>query len=105
MTPTADPDIRIDMIGGNCPVQAEGTVNGVEFYFRARHAHWRMNIGGDVVVNPAWSYSEPYGEGPHDAGWMEESEARGFIAKAAEMFARQAEGTEAPQVSATRNPG
>lgn len=84
MTPTAD--VHIELIGGYCPVQAEGTVNGQEFYFRARHAHWRMNIGGDVVANPAWSYSEPYGDGPHDAGWMEESEARAFIAKAANLW-------------------
>ena len=38
--------LMIDWCGGNCPVQAEGKINGKPFYFRARgecwsHRHWR----------------------------------------------------------------
>lgn len=84
----SDPEIIIDMLGGNCPVQAEGTVNGVSFYFRARGERWSMEIGegaGDRDV--AWEYTEHYGETPYAAGWMEPNEARAFIEKAAKMYA------------------
>ena len=27
--------LAIDWIGGNCPVQAEGTIDGKRFYFRS----------------------------------------------------------------------
>lgn len=82
------PDIQIKWLGGNCPVQAEGTVNGKEFYFRARGDSWSMQIGGeDVVGDPEWEYEEDYGEGPYDAGWMTEDEARAFLQQAAELYA------------------
>ena len=78
--------IKIDWIGGNCPVQAEGFIAGCPFYFRARGEHWSMSIGGeDVVGDPLWYYEEEYGEWP-EAGWMPEEKARGFIAKAASRF-------------------
>lgn len=73
-------------IGGKCPVQAEGTIGGKEFYFRARGDSWRLNIGGDVVMNPEWAYGEDYGDGPYDAGWMTEEEALAFIEKAASLY-------------------
>jgi hypothetical protein len=82
-------DIDIDTIGGNCPVQAEGTINGKPFYFRARGTHWSLRVGGaDVVGDPAWEYEEPYGEGPYDAGWMSEQEARQFIDRAAALYVK-----------------
>ena len=46
--------LKIDMLGGNCPVQAEGTIDGRPFYFRARGQSWSMGIGGDVVGDPDW---------------------------------------------------
>jgi hypothetical protein len=78
---------QIDMIGGNCPVQAEGRIGGkTRFYFRARGDSWSMSIGGrDVVGMPAWYYAEPYGTWP-DAGYMPEDEARAFIDKAIAMY-------------------
>ncbi|MEP3616861.1 hypothetical protein [Parasphingorhabdus sp.] len=83
----SNPNIVIDMIGGNCPVQAEGTIEGKPFYFRARGQHWSLSVGGqDPVINPDWSYEEAYGEGPFDAGWMSEEEARGFLEKAAGLY-------------------
>jgi len=74
---TADPTIEIDWLGGNCPGQAEGRINGAPFYFRARGASWSLECGD-------FSYSEGYGVWP-DAGWMTEGEAREFIAKAAAL--------------------
>lgn len=79
-------EIVVSLIGGNCPVQAEGTINGKEFYFRARGQRWRIGIGGDVVGDPDWSYSEPYGESQYDAGWMDERVALEMIKLAAERY-------------------
>lgn len=86
----SDTNIVIENIGGFCPVQAEGSIDGKPFYFRARGSHWSLSIGGeDVVVKPEWYHEEGYGEGPFDAGWMELDEARSFIRKGAGLY-RQA---------------
>lgn len=82
-------DLVIDWIGGNCPVQAEGTIAGKEFYFRARGERWSMSIGGDVVMEPDWYHEEPYGETQYAAGWMTEDEARSFIEKAAAIYLKK----------------
>lgn len=84
-------NIIIRYIGGACPVQAEGTVDGIPFYFRARGDEWSMSIGLDPVdvscgFAPGFHYEEDYGDGPYDAGWMEEDEARAFIEKAAALW-------------------
>lgn len=76
-------DIDIHCLGGNCPVQAEGYINGKPFYFRSRGEFWSMEIG----EGPApWSYGERYGSWP-DAGWITAAEARAFIRKAADLYA------------------
>lgn len=65
--------IKIDYIGGNCPVQAEGTIAGKPFYFRARGDHWSIRIGDDphrYGVNLDFIHDEDYGESPYEAGWM-----------------------------------
>lgn len=67
-------------------MQAEGRVDGVEFYFRARGARWSMSIGGsDVIDAPDWYYEEPYGEFP-DAGWISVDQARAFMNQAVEKW-------------------
>lgn len=82
-----DAGVVIEDIGGNCPVQAEGTIDGKPFYFRARGSHWSLSIGGeDVVGEPEWRHEEPYGDGPFDAGWMDVDEARAFIAKGVGLY-------------------
>ncbi len=87
---TIERAVVIDCLGGNCPVQAEGTIDGLPFYFRARGDRWTMGIGDDVVLAPAWFYEEPYGDGPFAAGWMDEDEARAFIHKAADLYRNRA---------------
>lgn len=78
----------IDEIGGNCPVQAEGTIHGAPFYFRARGNHWSLSIGGDDIIgDPDWFHEEPWGDGPYAAGWMTEAEARACIEKGAKLYA------------------
>lgn len=90
MPETTAPDVAIQSLSGNCPVQARDTINGKPFYFRARGEVWSICIGdasGDLILQPDWYYEEYYGDGPFDAGWMSEDEARKFIHQAADKFA------------------
>lgn len=79
----------IDEIGGNCPVQAEGTIAGQPFYFRARGEHWSVGVGADPIGKPDWHYEEVYPGGPYAAGWMSLDEARAFIGKAAALYLKR----------------
>lgn len=88
--------IEIDWLGGNCPVQAEGRIDGEPFYFRARGEHWRLDIGRVAFDShpPLWRHEEAWGDGPFAAGWMPEDVAREMIAKGAELYRRaRLEGT------------
>ena len=79
--------LQISMIGGNCPVQAEGTIDGKPFYFRARGMRWTMGVGGDPLGHPTdpsmerpdWYAECTWGDVPFAAGWMSEAEARRLI--------------------------
>lgn len=83
-------EIKLHSIGGNCPVQAEGTIDGYEFYFRARGEKWSMAIGGaDIIAAPDWYYEEPYGDMPFAAGWMTEVEALRYVAQALEKWSEE----------------
>lgn len=82
-------EIIIDNIGGFCPVQAEGTIDGWPFYFRARGSAWSLDVaepGFDGCGESVWEHEQGYGDGPYDAGCMEEDEARQFINQAAVLF-------------------
>jgi hypothetical protein len=87
------PTIHIDWIGGNCPVQAEGTINDKPFYFRARGEHWSLGIGIDPIGDPEWEHAEWYGEWP-DAGWMPVEEAEAFLRHAAACYAEGLPGAQ-----------
>lgn len=39
-------------IYGTAPVQAEGTVNGHSFYFRARHDEWTFSVSENSEIDP-----------------------------------------------------
>ena len=82
----------VSMMGGQCPFQAEGTIDGEPFYFRARGAHWRMGIGGDPVSSPAWSVEGEYGTS-FEAGWMTAVEAASFMRDAVSQW-REERGNE-----------
>lgn len=93
-----EPGLFINLIGGNCPVQADGTFDGLPFYFRARGEAWAVRIaqeGEDPVTvgwgdQNGWAYAEDYGEGPFEAGWMDIDEALDFIRRS--FHAWKAEG-------------
>lgn len=80
--------LKIDMLGGNCPVQAKGMIDGKPFYFRARGQAWSIGIGGDVVGDPDWYMMQRWGDNEFAAGWMPEAEARKIIEKCAESYMR-----------------
>lgn len=72
-------------IGGNCPVQGEGTVDGSAFYFRARGDGWQFHVApteDDIFDAPTFYIERDYGDGPFDAGWMPLHEAYAFIVEA-----------------------
>ena len=71
----------LDSIGGNCPVQANGDVDGNWFYFRARGDEWQFYVADsdDLIFDaPDFYVERDYGSG-FDAGWMPQHEAIGFI--------------------------
>lgn len=68
--------IQIDSLGGNCPVQAEGTFDGVPFYFRARGCSVTCDVGDDD-----WCWTGPEYEHPL-AGWISQETALAFIGEA-----------------------
>jgi len=76
--------VEIAWLGGQCPVQAEGIVDGVAFYFRARGAHWEIWIGDQrrcFENHPdIWTYREPFRTWP-EAGWMSDTLARRYISE------------------------
>lgn len=70
--------VSLTWIGGNCPVQAEGFVDGRPFYFRARGDGWEFWVGEPWTAE-AFTISGPYGRWP-DAGWMPIEAALAYIA-------------------------
>lgn len=79
--------IHIESIGGECPVQAEGTIYRHPFYFRARGDQWSIGVGGDPVSSPIWDRREPWGLWP-EAGYMPHDVVEDYIHESAAMFRR-----------------
>lgn len=77
--------IVFDEIGGNCPLQAEGSFDQQRFYFRARYNRWRFHAWTgsehyqDAENCDEWVVERPYGTDRFDAGWMHQHEAIHFI--------------------------
>lgn len=46
-----DEGLNINYMGGACPTQSEGQIQGVPFYYRARHGSWYLSIGADPVMD------------------------------------------------------
>lgn len=79
-------DSRICMtgLGGQTPVQGFGEINGIDFYFRARHRHWSFTVGPDHA--PLYEVVEQWGDGPFDAGYMPIEEAERLIGRCADDY-------------------
>lgn len=104
-------------VWGFCPVQCDGWVDGLPFYFRARGEHWSINIAatpdgdavgvgmplagewarykaGDITAEqirrePGWTHVEEWPGGPYAAGWMTNADAVRCITKAVALFRAQ----------------
>ena len=91
---------------GKCPVQAEGQIDGREFYFRSRGGKWCLRIAPykceDVFHEKAFVHCEEYNgvmrDEPSDfhghmvqfgAGWAEPDECKEFIERAAGVWRAQ----------------
>lgn len=76
----------LDWIGGFCPVQAEGSIDGHPLYFRARGSRWSLTIGTDNGrAPPLFGYLENWGKWP-EAGYMEEEVALEMIDRAVGIY-------------------
>lgn len=83
-------------IGGQCPVQGCGHVDGFPWYFRARGAAWSFEVVDDKSVDPeilplvnicaaGWEIEEDYGT-HSDAGYMSLEKAWALIESSIEKF-------------------
>ncbi|HWP43098.1 MAG TPA: hypothetical protein VNO14_07690, partial [Blastocatellia bacterium] len=89
-----DKHLRIDYLGGECPVQAEGTVDGKPFYFRARGRRWSFALSEDPNNSSPdeetadFYVEEKYGDTPYAAGYMPIEAAESIIRRCAEEYLR-----------------
>lgn len=60
-------------IGGACPLQGDGVVDGLPWYFRARGEHWSFSVAATPDGDPVgvWVTDDPPG------AWTTEDEAEG----------------------------
>jgi hypothetical protein len=87
------PELRIEFLGGSCPMQGWGAIAGFEFYFRARWQHWRFSVA-PVGVDPTldgvppllFEREETWGDGPYDAGYMPDDVAFELVVRLAKEF-------------------
>jgi hypothetical protein len=76
------------ILGDQCPVQAEGQIDGVNFCFRARGQQWSLSVGRNPIEAPIWKHEEDYGETPFAAGRMSHETAFDLIEKALAVYCR-----------------
>ncbi len=96
-----DSGVVISEIAGQQPVEAEGTIDGLPFYFRARGVAWSIGIGGEPIFDPMWYHREPWGHGG-SAGQMPDDEVAALIHHAADRYRAhfRSRGMEPPSASA-----
>ncbi|WP_085034938.1 hypothetical protein [Ensifer aridi] len=82
-------EFQLDELAGYCPVQAEGLLDGQSWYFRARGAYWRFELGGNEnrTKSPTWWHEEnwPSADG-FAAGYLTDEEAISCILKAVNTY-------------------
>ncbi len=83
---------------GQCPVEAEGTINGKKFYFKSRGEVMRLWIASKEGVDPLseenpinhWEfYHGVHATGPFGAGYAEPQECLDFIVRAAKILLKE----------------
>ena len=83
-------------IHGYVPVQGNGTIDGLPWYFRARWDSWSLSISEDADTDPievrwrnasGWYYEDTWGE-MFEAGWMPFETAWEIIIECFEKYRR-----------------
>lgn len=90
--------IEISTMGGNCPVQIEGRVDGLAFYFRARGEEYQFHVAktqAAIFEDEIHYVEKPWGDGPYAAGWMDLHIALGLLCDEVEVFRATARNTAA----------
>jgi hypothetical protein len=81
-----------------CPVQIEGLVDGLSFYFRARFGHWTFSVASEIGGDPVsvsigaaagFHMAAAYGTEDFDASWMPERDAWRFVEQGIRAFRGQ----------------
>lgn len=101
--PVPPPGLTLTSLGGFCPVQGDGTLDGHPFYFRARGEHWTFSVadepGSDPVAVgsgyhgvPGWIKTSAYGSAPYEAGWMPHDTAERLVLRAAAEYCQGTNG-------------
>jgi hypothetical protein len=94
-----DNGLVFDYLGGWCPCQGEGNVDGKQWYFRARGNRWILIIAPNGLRDPLdyfldddknlfWyreTFYDPAGTG-FSAGYMEQDEAEFLIRQCVEEY-------------------
>ncbi len=90
------PELTITNLGGMTPVQGEGTIAGMPFYFRARGQRYTFSVASTPDGDPleAWGgrdtagyhVQHPYGDEEFAAGFMDLDVAEGFIRECARAY-------------------
>ena len=79
--------VKFTQVGGMMPNQAEGTFNGVPFYFRARHGNWQLYVGEPIFEHAPIaegtggpSYLFPDHSYRCEPGWWDDHFVKAFVA-------------------------
>lgn len=92
--PTRTRTIDIIRLYGFCPVQADGMVDGLPFYFHARFNRWVFAVAssqhGDPVrvaagIEPGFSLQRTFGH-DNDASFMSHLQAKALIVTSAQYY-------------------
>lgn len=82
-------------LGGSCPVQGNGVVDGCRWYFRARWSHWGLAIAYEPATDPVmvephtpggFYFGEDYPGDGFNAGYMLDDEAWQLVEKGFRAF-------------------
>lgn len=78
-------NIVFDSLGGMCPVQGTGIIDGEQFYFRYRHDNAQLYVGGESPLENPRLYAEIRNvTGETDRGDLSEDEAVQLVGRLAD---------------------
>lgn len=87
-------ELLIDSITSPSPVQAEGTIGGNKFYFRARWDTWSFAVSENPEIDPVlvdspekgFYIEEKYGNNSYEAGYMPLEKVNSILEHCADLY-------------------